>query len=352
MLDRVTYEKNGFGSNNHHIDIALTKFLGTESYIADQLIKTYNTPKLLIEVINNYNDLEAIDNEFDYGLFNNLEKDIDSKSKELFKKNLNQMIDDFIKDKNAYILWVGTVLEHTDYDRIEVFNKYLKKEQKLEFTEKIMEGVKKPLFKKYIINPLLDYIAYFDDSELCLRFIKKIDPMYRNKHILSLYVNKLMNNYCVFDKSRNLLVYKENTDLLVSANKTKKKFLDFIVFVYNKLQDKEYFNLKELKTYLESKGGLKSIDKTVFPFTMLHKKHEINTNFLLGLIQGIFILKPNQLKRKDNSGKIRKVYVFQDNTSIYPNNKILKRNRYDKKTNTSKVDTYIRSSFDSINSKI
>lgn len=350
-IEGLPNRNNGFGDINHHIDIALTTFFIAESSIGDSIVKTYNTTNLLIKAINQYDDLKANDSNFNYDVYDSL-KDVDSETKTLFKKSIDNKINEFIDDIGNYLLWVGTIIEHTDYDRKLIFEKYLKDRQTLSFTTQIQKDVKNPLFIKYIINPLLDYIAYFNDAELCLKFIQKIEPNHRNRHLLSLYINNLISTYFIDGQMINQFSYKDNTDILLSVNRNKKIILDIVNFIRIKIDDKNYFRLSLLKTDLLKSGLLTQIDRTIFPGSMLNKKNEVNTHFILGIIEGIYILKKSQLKRKDSKGINRKVYVFESDTSKYPKNLTSIKKRYDKKTKVFTMDTYIKSSKESINSCI
>jgi hypothetical protein len=98
---------------------------------------------------------------------------------------------------------------------------------------------------------------------------------------------------------------------------------------------------------------LNKVDKDVFPFNMLTNDN-LNTSFLLGLANGIFIISDKKGIYKDKSGNSKRAFMFEKDISKYPNNSIFNNTIHIKKKITSqeysKIElTKILSSNSSIN---
>jgi hypothetical protein len=312
-----SFDNTDFGTPRGVINNAIKRFLINEAYLYDRLVQTFDSPLLLKEGFAQlgYNDIRANISDLDKKLWEDHEKSIDKEAKDEFKKNYDSIIDDFIKEKASYCFYALTILEYTDFDKREKFKQFLNEHvnlNELKLDRDIKNTVNGILFKQYIIDPLIDYIAYFNDLELCLRFLKSVRPEERQKHILSLHINFLFNKYCEINDAYQIS-YKKGTDLFQSANEKVKDKVDIITDAYSYLMNCQGLYLNDFRIELMKGRTAKIInksDKTEFPFNMIKDKRP-SVSFLLGLSNGIFVLKKNIQKVNDKSGKRRNGYVFE-----------------------------------------
>lgn len=315
----ISFDKSDFGTPKGIINDTLKRFLMNESFLYDRLIETFDSPILLEEAFSQlgYNDINAKVSDLDKKLWEDHEKSLDKEAKDDFKNKYDSIIDDFIKEKASYCFYALTILEYTDFNKRESFKQFFNEHinlDKLKLDNGIKNAVNGILFKQYIIDPLIDYISYFNNLELCLRFLKSVRPEERNKHILSIHINNLFNKYCEI-KGEYQIDYKKDTDLFQSANKKTKDTVDLIIDSYYYLVNSQGIHLNDFRTELmRGRTGkiIRDSNKNEFPFNMIND-NKPSVSFLLGLANGIFVLKKKIQKVKDKSGKRRNGYVFETN---------------------------------------
>src|SRR5690606_859065 len=231
FFKNMSYEKNDLSAPKYIINQALEKYLANESFLYRLYMNTFSTPSKLVKALNAFNDMEASISEINQSLYNDLDRKISKEARGLFKSNIESIIDDFINNKTSYIFYSVEILERHDIDKRNKLIGYIKKHSdtsKLELNDNLYNTVNSLLFKEYILEPLIEFLPYFNDLDLCLKFIKEFRPESRRKHILSIYVNNLIHAYCELEKNNFGSLLKIKSEILQDVNYKDKLFLDFI----------------------------------------------------------------------------------------------------------------------------
>jgi len=317
-LNENTFDKDCNTSVYDIINLLIEGFLKNQAFKYNELSSLISTPKLLKNMLNQYDDIEAVDDNFNYKVFNYLCQNVNDTARKSFRNKINIIIDDFINEYGGYLLQCKILLENTDYQKAEIFNNLLEDNMEFYFSDEIEANVNNPLFKRHILEPIYEYIPYLKDIKTCLRFIKKVAPKDRNKHILALYINSLIGTYCdVITKNDTCkLEYKKGSNILQEVNQDRKLLLDLVKLIFEWLVEQEYYYATDLKDYLLAKSsGILSvlIKKKEFPFSMLKNDKEIPANFLTGIVSGIFILESKRSRILDKSTK-KRISVYKFNT--------------------------------------
>lgn len=350
FFKNMSLEKNDLSSPNYVINQALEKYIANESYLHELKVKTYNTPDKLIKVLNTYHDITASTSDINKSLFKDFEQNISKEAKEIFKSKIASIIDDFLNNKTTYIYYSLSILEYNDFEKREKFRKYIYKHinlLELNLDDKLHKLINSQLFKVYILEPLVEFLPYFHSLDLCLKFIKKTKPEYRKKHILSLYTNQLIHQNFKFKKINYgfQINYKKNSNILQDVNKRDKQFSDIIKIAFECLSSSKSLHVHDFRETLSTDKRIQGIigkaDKNDFPYNML-KDNNLNTNFLLGLANGIFILSYKKALHKDKSGKPRKCFVFEQDLIAYSNHRKFYDTIHVKKKEASKNYTKVR----------
>lgn len=328
FFKNMSYEKNDLSAPKYIINQALEKYLANESFLYRLYMNTFSTPSKLVKALNAFNDMEASISEINQSLYNDLDRKISKEARGLFKSNIESIIDDFINNKTSYIFYSVEILERHDIDKRNKLIGYIKKHSdtsKLELNDNLYNTVNSLLFKEYILEPLIEFLPYFNDLDLCLKFIKEFRPESRRKHILSIYVNNLIHAYCELEKNNFGSLLKIKSEILQDVNYKDKLFLDFIRIAFEFLSNRKSLHIHDLRKFLTYNNGAQGImekaDKTVFPFNMI-KDSYLNTSFLLGLVKGIFLLSPKKGIYNDLSGKPKKCFLFEQDVLKYNKNMV------------------------------
>lgn len=357
----MSFEKQSLGTPFSVINNTLTKFLANESNLHDELVKTYSTPDKLKVALQNYNDIIPNLSSTNSKLFKDLKESKSKEAKKVFTDKIESILDDFIANPSTYVFYSLEILGTSNLEKNEKFKQHLKDYidfSTLNMDASIFKDNNSALFKAGIVDPILEYIPYFNNLISCLKFIKSTIPEHRKKHILSLYVNDLIKEHCDMNES-NQLIYKTDSNILQSVNRNKKLLLDIVKEVFFYLTSNRYVHTRDLRNHLNNnrriQGIIKNSDKNTFTFNML-TTNRLNTNFILGIVYGIFVMDTKTGRFKDKNGTQKRCYLFEQNTSKFPNCKTLKLEIPYKKSKLSKefsVEKSIRiiSTSDIINSK-
>lgn len=341
----MSYEKNDLSSPKHIINQALEKYLANESFLYRLYTNTFSTPSKLVNALNGFNDMEASITDISQSFFDDLEKEKSNEARILFKSRIASIIDDFIENKTSFICYSLLILEYNDYDKREKFKVYINKHiNLLEITsnDDIHKNINSQLFLDYILNPLVEFIPYFNDLDLCLKFLKTFRPEARRKHILSLYVNNLIHQH--FDLKSETdwyqFTYKNDSHIFQDVNFRDKLILDLVKIAVEHLNSKKSLHVHDFRKFLSTdkraQGIINKGDASDFPFNMLKEKY-LNTSFLLGLANGIYILSPKKGIFTDLSGKPKKSFVYEQDIIKFDKNIKIYTTINFKKTETSKT---------------
>jgi hypothetical protein len=363
----MSFEKNDFSSPNYIINQAIEKYLTNESYLNELKVSANNTPEKLIRSLNEYNDIEASISEVNKSLFKDHNETITEEARALFKEKISFIIDDFIVNKTQYILGSFLLLSHKDFEKEEKFKEYLNEHldfsQLQELENKVVKKlIQTQLFQTHIIEPILEFIPYFYNLDICLKFIQQVKPEHRRKHILSLHTNNLIRQYCDIKQHNTsfTLTYKRNSEIFQDAKHKDKLLLDIIKIAFEYLIHAKVLHVHDFRKYLADNkyflALLSQADKNIFPYNML-SNNKLNTSFLLGLVNGILVFNPNKSIHKDKSDKLKKAFIFEKDISKHQGqplfrNEINIRKNSDSKDITKIELTKIFSSSSIINSSL
>lgn len=344
FFKNMSYEKNDLSSPRYVINQAIEKYIANESFLYRLYMNSFSTPSKLVQALNGYNDIKASITDINQTLFDDLEREISKEARAFFKSRITSIIEQFIENKTSFIYYSLLILEHNDFEKRERFKAYINKHinlLELKLNDNLHKIINSRLFLDYILNPLIEFIPYFNSLDLCLKFLKAYRPEARRKHILSLYVNRLIYEHCELKKinKSNLIHYKNGGVILQDVELRDKLILDLVKVVFEHLFNIRVLHVHDFREFISNdkriQGIIKKADKSEFPFNML-SDNKFNTNFLLGLINGIFLLSNKKRVHRDTSGKLRKAFIFENDFKKYKNNIRFYNTIHVKKTERSK----------------
>lgn len=337
----ISFEKSINGTPQEVINQTISKFLANESTLYDEMVKTYSTPSKLKEALKVFSDITPITSNLNEKLLEDLNDTKDKEAKKLFKEKLDSILDDFIENQSTYVIYSLKVLGNAQLEKKEKFKHFLSKLidfSSLNMDSSIFKNTNSIFFESEVLDPILEYIPYFDSLTACLKFIKNTIPEQRKKHILSIYTIDLIEKYCDITDYKKL-TFKENSNIYQSAYIKEKSILDITKEILFYLLHNRYIHIRDLRNHLENNKRIQSIikksDKNSFPFNMIND-NRLSINFLLGLVSSLFILDSKKGRYKDKKGIQRRCYLFEKNTSKYPKSKTINIEVAYKKTKSSK----------------
>ena len=358
---QMSFEKSETGTPLAIINQAISKFLANESFLNDEKVKTYSTPDKLRNALLNFNDITPKLLSTNTKLLDDLKESKSKEAKKVFTDKIETILDDFIANPSTYVFYSLKILGNSNLEKKEKFKQYLNNFidlTKLNMDSAIFKDTNSVFFETEILDPLFDYIPYFNNLTVCLNFIKSIIPEQRKKHILSLHVISLIQEHCNINGSSQL-TYKADSNILQSVNRNEKLLLDIVKEVFYYLVNNRFIHISDLRSYLTNNKKIQVIirtsNKDIFPFNML-TSNKLNTNFLIGLIYGIFVIDTKRGRFNDKKDIQRRCYLFEQNVSKHPKSETINIDIPYKKSKSSKefsIDKSIRiiSSSDILNGK-
>ena len=338
----MSFEKSDTGTPGNVINQILLKFLSNESFLRDETVKSYSTPNKLKIALQNFNDINACTPVLNSQIFNDLQESKSSKIKIEFKDKVEKILNDFINNESPYAFYSTNVLNQFGVTKTEKFKHYLVKSidfGNIKKTE-LMYNINSVLFKNEVLEPLLNFIPYFDNLKLCLKFLKDTIPEQRKKHILSLYVCDLVeNNFDIISKGESYSIeYKKDTDIHKPSKRNEKLILDIVKEVFFYTIHNRVLHIRDLRDFLENnkliQGLIKVSDKDNFPFDML-TTDKLNTNFLLGLVKGLFVINSKKGRFKNKKYIVKRCYIYENEINKFKKPKVLTFDISYKKSQTS-----------------
>lgn len=321
-----SFEYDYTGTPKHLIQVIIERFVKQESYFNDLLISENVNSEDLVEQLSVYSDL-TISEDTSYSEYevidNTALREIVDKE---FENKKTEVLLDFIKREPYYLKAIRDYVCSKDVMLRYKFDAYFNYENSIEVPDKIKENVTSFSFVKRIVEPLFDYSKHFNSASETIHFIHNFPKNKRNKHLISLEINRLLLTY--FELSKNPFSdsnIRKKTSIDFSAlNKEILHTLNIIESAYNFLFPLEYFHYNELENHLKNDSNLRGFFNYKGQYTFFPIKHsklivtrqKMEKSLIIGIASGIFLIKSSLSDRKDHKGSKRKAYIFETNLPV------------------------------------
>lgn len=320
---KYSFEKDYTGTPKHLINIVLERFTKQESYFEELLINSNYNADDLVNALNKYNDLEAVqdDSLIDY---KNTVQDttISDAINEILKTKTTSILADFIANETAYLKAIqNNIIIKDAYLKLKFDRYYNTNFSNAVTTNSIESNVLTTGFKYSFVNPIFEHIEQLQTASKSLYFEHSVNKNIQNKHKIAVYLSQLISKYY----NQNTLKYSEKLVLKDKVLKNELSLeiqftLDVIEQIFYYLLDKDFFHLKDLQDFITKSNALKKFrnykgEFQLFPLNLVSKNGGFNSltpNLLLGFTNGLFYLNKKQINRINLKGKSSKAFFFEN----------------------------------------
>jgi len=323
-FDHSFYPDIQLGSPLTLINNILERMVIQEAYYENKIAETYNSPDELKAALNNFNDVisVAIDN-YSHTFSS---EDIGEEDFENLKETKFQLLsiefflntDQFLRAASIYFLIKND--NHNKYKLRIYLHPVLNTNNIL---DQELDKLKYNIFSKtnfidLILIPFIEVDSFIKNTKKSIYLIKTVKPNKRKFFLLSVYINKFLNDYLTFtfynypQRPPEIVVSPNTNQVTMTQNLEVLFTIRLIKTVYNYLVRKEYVNYQDLNNFLINNLDRKVPTNDSFLLSEIItdsktiKAKGFSKTLLKALVNGIFYINPKQKSPSFPGTKIRK----------------------------------------------